>query len=95
MITTVTNAYRKAWATAVTLYKTAAFVALVAWIAVAVSAQHSGYAQVTLPLGNTVQTADGTEMAKEAASFVKKNHIQQQAAADPLPVPKPPVPVKQ
>lgn len=102
MIKALTDAYRKAWSTAVTLYKTAAFVALVAWIAVGVSAQHSGYAQVTLPLGTSVNQADGEQLSDNAAKSAeqadrdkaerKKQKAEKHADAAPLPAEKPPVP---
>jgi hypothetical protein len=91
MITALTNAYRKAWQTSVTLYKTAAFVALVAWIAVGVSAQHSGYAQVTLPLGTTISQVDASQLSAPAAAPAKQK-IEKHADASPLPGEKPPVP---
>jgi hypothetical protein len=64
MITVLANAYRKAWQTAKTLYNTAAFIALAAWIVVGVTSQHSGYAQLTLPFGTAINQVDATQLAR-------------------------------
>jgi hypothetical protein len=91
MITALTSAYRKAWQTSVTLYKTVAFVALIAWIAVGVSAQHSGYAQMTLPFGTGVNQIDAAQLSVPAATPVKQK-VEKHADASPLPSEKPPIP---
>lgn len=93
IITHVTNAAKSAWKTGKLAYHIIAFVGLLAWGVVLFAGSHSGYAQLTLPIGTAVAQADGEQLSKEAATMQKQiRHSQQQASAAPVPGHKPPVP---
>jgi hypothetical protein len=93
MITHVINAGQSAWKTAKLTYHTVAFVGLLAWGVVLFAGTHSGYAQLTLPIGTAVAQADGEQLSKEAATMQKQiKQSQQQASVTPVPGHKRPIP---
>lgn len=101
----VINGSKKTARTTSTLYHTAAFLSLAAWIYVGAAGDHSGFAQLTVPLGRAIATVDGTKLSEDA-THMKDQAKKQEQHADaspapghkptiiPAPIPTPPKPTQ-